>query len=564
MKASNNGGPGARNPIGQGFPSQPQNSEKQRQLLPRLGTALLLGSVVGTGLVLSTLRHWQGFGWAFLAALGNEREIGFGPKLALAPVVIGLAASLPAFAAVGGGLGGALHGYRAENARQALRDASVFLSKFNAQFAPNLISFLPMARQPVPLSNKAKLDTNTRIAIIGAGASGIAAARRLIEKGYRHVTVFESKPQAGGKVNSTRDEGQAYDMGAVIVAGHYLEIKELAKRVGLHERTGSPIGFYSWAKGQLMSPWGSVAPMELASNIAKYIWLLLTDFNDSIKSRFQKVHPLLAAPTGDFLKAMGLSALGTLWKPMVTGFAYGNYEKTPAVYFLEFVTLRAALNWGEWRYWEGGFAELFRRLAALPGPDFRYNSPVKHMERTHHGVIIETKQGLEEFDQVIVTTNPSETLKFLDSSPEEKDLFQRVETYNLRVYLVRAEGLAPGWNMIAEDVEEGRLISWDSQHPGSNLFTLYAFAGHGMSDEDVLTKVRQDVERLGGSIKSVEEKRRWRYFPHVRPQDIRAGFFERIAALQGQNRTTWVGSTLGFETVSTTVIFSQSMVEDRF
>lgn len=51
------------------------------------------------------------------------------------------------------------------------------------------------------------------VAIIGAGVSGLAAAHRLRDAGYR-VTLFEKNAEAGGRATTERREGFIYDHGA--------------------------------------------------------------------------------------------------------------------------------------------------------------------------------------------------------------------------------------------------------------------------------------------------------------------------------------------------------------
>lgn len=40
------------------------------------------------------------------------------------------------------------------------------------------------------------------IVIIGAGASGIAAATKLMSNGFQNVTVLEAESRIGGRINS--------------------------------------------------------------------------------------------------------------------------------------------------------------------------------------------------------------------------------------------------------------------------------------------------------------------------------------------------------------------------
>lgn len=55
---------------------------------------------------------------------------------------------------------------------------------------------------------------NPAIAIVGAGASGIAAATRLLDHGLTNLTIFEAENRIGGRINSVKI-GDAYvDLGA--------------------------------------------------------------------------------------------------------------------------------------------------------------------------------------------------------------------------------------------------------------------------------------------------------------------------------------------------------------
>lgn len=52
------------------------------------------------------------------------------------------------------------------------------------------------------------------ILIVGAGASGIAAATKLLENGFRNITILEAESRIGGRIN-TVPYGQGFiDMGA--------------------------------------------------------------------------------------------------------------------------------------------------------------------------------------------------------------------------------------------------------------------------------------------------------------------------------------------------------------
>jgi diapolycopene oxygenase len=59
-------------------------------------------------------------------------------------------------------------------------------------------------------------ETNSRIAVIGAGLGGLSAACVLAARGY-HVTVFEKNSWIGGKAAVLREAGYRFDMGPTIL-----------------------------------------------------------------------------------------------------------------------------------------------------------------------------------------------------------------------------------------------------------------------------------------------------------------------------------------------------------
>jgi len=71
-----------------------------------------------------------------------------------------------------------------------------------------------------------------RVAIIGAGLAGMAAAVDLVDAGYE-VEIFESRAFVGGKVGSWTDEqGNHIEMGLHVFFGCYYQLFDLMQRVG--------------------------------------------------------------------------------------------------------------------------------------------------------------------------------------------------------------------------------------------------------------------------------------------------------------------------------------------
>lgn len=75
-------------------------------------------------------------------------------------------------------------------------------------------------------------DLDHRVAVVGAGYAGMAAAVTLASAGMR-VTIFESGPVAGGRARRVHAQGQELDNGQHILVGAYAELLRLMRQVGV-------------------------------------------------------------------------------------------------------------------------------------------------------------------------------------------------------------------------------------------------------------------------------------------------------------------------------------------
>src|SRR5881409_2734543 len=74
------------------------------------------------------------------------------------------------------------------------------------------------ARPPRP----SRSSSEPRIAIIGAGPTGLGAGYRLKELGYRNFTLFDRNPYIGGLASSFTDSaGFTWDIGGHVMFSHY-------------------------------------------------------------------------------------------------------------------------------------------------------------------------------------------------------------------------------------------------------------------------------------------------------------------------------------------------------
>ena len=80
---------------------------------------------------------------------------------------------------------------------------------------------------------KEEISGDKSVIVVGAGISGLAAARKLKDAGFT-VTVLEAQDRVGGRLRSNRTLGVAFDEGASWIHGiDGNPITDLAQKAGM-------------------------------------------------------------------------------------------------------------------------------------------------------------------------------------------------------------------------------------------------------------------------------------------------------------------------------------------
>ncbi|XP_048494621.1 protoporphyrinogen oxidase 2 isoform X1 [Beta vulgaris subsp. vulgaris] len=90
------------------------------------------------------------------------------------------------------------------------------------------------------VSEPGKPTSAKRIAVVGAGVSGLAAAYKLKSHGLS-VTLFEADTRAGGKLKTVAKDGLIWDEGANTMIESEAEVTSLLDDLGLREKQQFPI-----------------------------------------------------------------------------------------------------------------------------------------------------------------------------------------------------------------------------------------------------------------------------------------------------------------------------------
>lgn len=277
-----------------------------------------------------------------------------------------------------------------------------------------------------------------KIAIIGSGISGLAAAHRL--QGEAHVTLFEAGSYFGGHTHTVdvtlpASNGQPVTHGVdtgFLVFNERTYPQLIALLAELDVATAPSDMSFSvqvpGAAGARALEWsGSSLSTVFAqrSNLLRpRFWGMLADllrFN-ALTTRIAQANDeaAMAQPLGDFLQAQRFGAAFRDWYflPML-----GCIWSCPTEQMLRFpvaTMIRFCHNHGllqvadrpQWHTVAGGARHYVDKIVARMA-DKRLNTPVRRIERDAAGVRIVTDHGAERFDRVVLATHSDQALALL-------------------------------------------------------------------------------------------------------------------------------------------------------
>ncbi len=240
-----------------------------------------------------------------------------------------------------------------------------------------------------------------KVAIIGAGFTGLAAAYKLSKNGIE-VTVFEKEDKPGGLASGFKEPDWKWPLEKHYHHWFYSDwaVRNLADEIGQKVIIDRPktSTFVDGNTYQLDSPFSLLMfdKLSFLSRVKSGMLLAYLKLNPFWKS-------LEGVTSESFLKKYnGKEAWELLWKPLFEK-KFGNfYKEIPASWFWARVKKRSA----RLLYPEGGFqafAEVLEKKFKKNGGEIKYKSSVEKIDKKGKELIINSNGKIYSFDKVICT-----------------------------------------------------------------------------------------------------------------------------------------------------------------
>jgi monoamine oxidase len=239
------------------------------------------------------------------------------------------------------------------------------------------------------------------VAVIGAGAAGIGAARRLVEAGTQRVLVLEARGRVGGRVHTIAPAGFALDRGAEwLHSADRNPLSPIAQSLGFSVHRRRP-------------EWTSRLSRSGETPEAEADWLATREAQNRARRK-------AAAEPGDRSLASLLPPDGR-WNQLLDATStWGNGVELDQVSVKDYVRYDESNTNTNWRLREG-YGRLFEKLAE--GLPVALETPVARIDHRGHAIRLDTDRGTVTAARVIVTVPTSilaaEAIRFDPPLPDK-------------------------------------------------------------------------------------------------------------------------------------------------
>lgn len=339
-----------------------------------------------------------------------------------------------------------------------------------------------------------------KVAIVGAGVSGLIAAKVLEESGISPV-IFEASDSVGGRVKTDIVDGYQLDHGFQVLLTNYPAAQKYLDYPSLQLQgflPGAQI-FYNGGGtviGDAFRKFGFLLPtiISFAGSFSDKMKVL--KLNKILKKKtVQAIFEEEEKTTLEYLKDFGFSdkMINRFFKPFFTGIFLETELKTSSRMF-EFVY--KMFGEGVAALPKGGIQQIPQQLAdSLSSTEIKFNTKIQKVEGEH--IYFENGKK-QDFDFIIIATEPSKLISNMKNQETNWKSCQTLYfTTNNRFISKPLIGLVADEESIVNNIFYHTTLKMD--HKGEKeLLSVTVVKDNELSEQDLVKQVEQDLKRYCG------------------------------------------------------------------
>ncbi len=276
------------------------------------------------------------------------------------------------------------------------------------------------------------------IAVLGGGFTGLVAAYRLADKGYK-VSIFEKGDEVGGLASGFEISGNNLEKAYHHIFKTDTDIISITKELGIEDKLqwhDSSVSIYR--KGRIypfVTPVDLIkfSPLSIINRVRAGLVVLFLQ-----KSKNWK--PLQSISAAQWMKRWsGKQVYSVIWEPLLLGKFDKFYDKVSMAWLWARIHIRAnSKQKGDTKeklgYYNGGFVQLVKALEEKlnkQGVEIVLNASVESLRKTHNKVEVKVNNQTYKFDAVLSTLPSNVFAKIIkEDNKKVKEYLNKLQSIN--------------------------------------------------------------------------------------------------------------------------------------
>lgn len=384
-----------------------------------------------------------------------------------------------------------------------------------------------------------------RIAIIGAGFSGMLAAYLLEQKGI-DVTVFEKQAHIGGHCQTLSNNNIFLELGTVFIFNTQIKALFIELGVDFSERfTYRNFVDEQFSKVEHLSQSDVASLIDELSRLEKILHRYQPEIN---ALNYGYIHDDLMLSLYDFLNYYELHVISQIIAPHLSSYGFGDIKETQAYYALNIFnieTIYSFIRGDKLLFINNGVSDIIQKLSRNVS-DIRYAIEVINVEPVENQVRVETPYGFELYDKVLVTTKlPNNVIK----DDFYNQLMNKIDTnpYITCAYEVQNKNIVTTY--FKGNLGKRDKIQFFHTYKQHDKMILVAYA-YGVISKEVINDITSEIEKTGVKINHLITARQWHIFPHFSKAHLTQNCYHLISEKQKNKPISFIGSLVSKPSLS--------------